>query len=297
LIPDLIYTQNISAKWLRDNEVSLDVLRLDEMHPIVSGNKWFKLKYYLQQAIDEGKNTVATFGGAYSNHIIATAYACKEAGLKSIGFIRGEPAEKLSSTLYQAEKSGMQLIYVSREKYTQKQQIIDEYSKENWYIINEGGYGILGAKGAAEILDYVAENDYTHILASVGTATMLAGLVMGAEQHQQIIGISSMKGNTSLEQAVKDLLSQTKTYPSYSILHNYHFGGYAKHPKALIAFITETWRQFQLPLDIVYTSKLFFAIIDLVNKNYFLPGSKLLMIHSGGLQGNNSLPQNPLALS
>lgn len=295
--PDLIYTQNIYAKWLRDKEVSLDVLRLDEMHPVVSGNKWFKLKHYLQQAIDEGKDTVATFGGAYSNHIIATAYACKEAGLKSVGFIRGEQAEKTSSTLYHAEKLGMELVFVSREKYTQKQQIIDEYSKENWYIINEGGYGLLGAQGAAEILDYVADEDYTHILAAVGTGTMLAGLAMAAQLDQQIVGISSMKGNTSLEQAVKDLLPQTKEYPSYTILHDYHFGGYAKHPKPLIAFVNEAWQQFQLPLDIVYTGKLFFAIIDLVNRKYFLPGSKLLMIHSGGLQGNNSLPQNPLALS
>ena len=295
--PDLIYTQTLTAKWLYEHKVALDVLRLDELHPVISGNKWFKLKYYLREALEQGRQTIATFGGAYSNHIIATAFACKQAGLKSVGFIRSERAESLSPTLVQAEKLGMDLIFVTRDRYRNKQQIIKELAQPGWYIINEGGYGLTGAKGAAEILDHVAENDYTHIIASAGTGTMLAGLIMGAQPYQQVIGISSMKGNTSLDQAVKDLLSPDEIYAAYTIFHEYHFGGYAKHPPALIAFIKEAWQQFQLPLDIVYTSKLFFAIIDLINKNYFLPNSKLLMIHSGGLQGNNSLQQNPLSFS
>lgn len=294
---DLIYTQTISAKWLDDNNVLLDVLRLDELHPVVSGNKWFKLKYYLQAALEEGKETIATFGGAYSNHIIATAYASKEAGLKSVGFIRGEATENGSPTLYQAEKLGMQLVFVTREQYKDKQELILNNAKNDWYVIDEGGYGLLGARGAAEIMDHVAEDDYTHIVASAGTGTMLAGLIVGAQPQQQVVGISSMKGNTALEQAVEELLPGGKPHAPCTILHDYHFGGYAKHPKILIDFINETWRQFQLPLDIVYTGKLFFAIMALVSNKYFLPGGKLLMIHSGGLQGNKSLQKNQLSFS
>ncbi len=290
-----IYVQNIESAWLQSNKVVLDVLRLDDLHPVISGNKWFKLKYYLQQATYAGYNTVATFGGAFSNHIIATAFACKQGGLLSIGFIRGEEAEALSHTLRYARLLGMQLIFLSREQYKQKLLIKDEYKNEPWYFIDEGGYGIEGARGAAEILDFVELSDYTHIVASVGTGTMLAGLIMAAEINQTIIGISSMKGNSSLEADIIKLLPQHKQHAAFTILHDYHFGGYAKHPAPLLAFMNETWKQFQLPLDIIYTGKLFFAVMDLVTKSYFPQQGRLLMIHSGGLQGNRSLQKNELS--
>ena len=290
-----IYVQNIESGWLKSNKVVLDVLRLDELHPVVSGNKWFKLKYYLQQATHQGCNTVATFGGAFSNHIIATAFACKQGGLQSIGFIRGEEVETLSHTLLYAQSLGMQLIFVTREDYRQKQLIKEEYKNEHWYFIDEGGYGIEGARGAAEILDFVELSDYTHIVASVGTGTMLAGLIIAAEINQTIIGISSMKGNNSLEADIIKLLPQHKQRAVFTILHDYHFGGYAKHPASLLAFMNETWKQFQLPLDIIYTGKLFFAVMDLVTKSYFPQQGRLLMIHSGGLQGNRSLQKNELS--
>ncbi len=294
--PGNIYTQTIKADWLQNRQVELDVLRLDALHKVVSGNKWFKLKYYLQQATEEGCDTIATFGGAWSNHIIATAFSCNKAGLKSVGFIRGEEPEKLSPTLIQSQLLGMELIFLSREHYRDKQLIIKQYAQQNWYFVDEGGYGKIGAQGAYEIMQYALDQPYTHILAAVGTGTMLAGLIMAAKQ-QQVIGISSLKGNQSLEQAVKDLLPAHKKYPPFTILHQYHFGGYAKHPPELISFINQAWQQFHLPLDIVYTGKLFFAIMDLVTKKYFSPNSKLLMIHSGGLQGNNSLQKNQLSFS
>ena len=290
-----IFIQNIESEWLKDSNVMLDVLRLDELHPVVSGNKWFKLKNYLQKAQQEGYKTVATFGGAFSNHIIATAFACNEKKLHSIGFIRGEEAGGLSHTLLYAQSLGMQLIFLSREQYRQKEEVKNAYRNEEWYFINEGGYGIDGAFGAAEILEFAELTDYTHIIASVGTGTMLAGLIMAALDDQKIIGISSMKGNTALYDDIKKLLPQNKQHAAFTIFHDYHFGGYAKHPPVLLAFINEAWKQFQLPLDIIYTGKLFFAVMDLVTKSYFPKNSNVLMIHSGGLQGNRSLQKNELS--
>ncbi len=292
-----IFIQPIEADWLSEDNLTLDVLRLDAIHPVVSGNKWFKLKYYLRQATDQQKDTLVTFGGAFSNHIIATAFACNQVGLKSIGIIRGEPSGTPSATLQYAHSLGMHLIFVTREEYKQKEQIISAYNLNHCYVVNEGGYGIKGALGAKEILQLVPENDYTHIIASVGTGTMLAGLIMSARLQQNVIGISSMKGNEMLEQAVKDLLISENNFATFSILHDYHFGGYGKYPPPLIAFMNQAWQQFQLPLDIIYTGKLFFAIVDLVSKKQFKKGSKLLMIHSGGLQGNNSLSKNQLSFS
>jgi 1-aminocyclopropane-1-carboxylate deaminase len=292
---DKITTQKIEAEWLNNNEVSLDILRLDLLHPIISGNKWFKLKYYLLEAQQLGKATIATFGGAYSNHILATAFACKSFGLQSVGFIRGEQPEDYSTTLQQAEEYGMKLIFISRDQYRQKEKVADEFKQFNWYWIAEGGYGSTGAKGAEDILKYTNSKIYTHILASVGTGTMLGGLLMSAEPTQQVIGISSMKGNTSLEKAVANLITPLVPDASIQIIHDYHFGGYGKHPDHLIEFIKQTNEKHDLPLDIVYTGKLFYGIKDLVGKKYFTKGSKLLMIHSGGLQGNASLEDNVLS--
>lgn len=292
---DKIITQKIEADWLKQKNISLDVLRLDLLHPIVSGNKWFKLQHYLQEAQQLEKATIATFGGAYSNHILATAFTCKVSGFQSVGFIRGEKPEDYSTTLQQAEEYGMQLVFIGREQYKQKEQVADEFNQFNWYWIAEGGYGSTGAKGAMDILDYTSKEEYSHIIASVGTGTMLAGLIMATEPEQQVIGISSMKGNASLEKAVEQLLPDEASSYNYKIIHDYHFGGYAKHPAELVEFIDKTYVQHQVPLDIVYTGKLFYAIKDLTEKKQFREGSKLLMIHSGGLQGNGSLEDGLLS--
>lgn len=291
---DKVTTQRIKADWLSQNQVTLTVLRLDLLHPVVSGNKWFKLKYYLEEALQLGKTTIATFGGAYSNHILATAFACKAYGLQSVGFIRGEKPEDYSFTLKQAAGYGMRLIFLTREQYRQKETVADEFTQLNWYWIAEGGYGSTGIKGASEIMKYTNSNDYSHILASVGTGTMLAGIIQASQPGQQVTGISSMKGNTALEESIRHLLPVKHPLSTVNILHDYHFGGYGKYTDELIEFMNNAYLQYQLPLDIVYTGKLFFAIQNLVQKHYFEKGSNLLMIHSGGLQGNASLPQNAL---
>lgn len=292
---NLINVQALPAKWLREKDISLDVLRLDKIHPIISGNKWFKLKYYLQEVITQNKTTIATFGGAWSNHIAAVAFTSKEAALKSVGIIRGEKPAVLSETLKNALEWGMELHFVSRKEYHEKTLITEKFAGKNWYWINEGGYGILGAKGASEILSTADTKNYTHIVAAVGSGTMLAGLLLAAENTQKIVGISSMKGNVLLESQVANLVSKQRPEAAFQIMHDYHFGGYGKHPLMLIDFMNEIYVEYQLPLDIIYTGKTLFAIKDLTEKNFFEPTSRILMIHSGGLQGNRSLPDKVLS--
>jgi 1-aminocyclopropane-1-carboxylate deaminase len=286
-IPEFIPLQSI--KHLSNNKVLVDLLRIDQFHPIVSGNKWFKLRFYLEEAIYQQKNTIASFGGAYSNHIVALAYTCQQYGLASIGIIRGEQSAKLSHTLQAAIQFGMQLIFVSRTSYNDKEGLKKEYGEESWYWINEGGYGVSGAAGASTILDIADTTSYTDIVCSVGTGTMMAGLIKKINTHQKVIGISALKNNFSITQEVKALLTTEESTRNFEIIHAYHFGGYAKHPPELLQFMHNFWEQERIPTDIVYTGKLMFAITDLLQNNHFANGSKILAIHSGGLQGNLSL--------
>lgn len=282
-----------TLKLGKDHNVQIDVLRLDLIHPVISGNKWYKLRYYIEDAIENGFTEIASFGGAYSNHIVATACACYENNLKSIGFIRGDQTTPLSHTLLTAVNYGMQLQFINREDYRDKKLIVENNQKSNRYWIPEGGYGLLGAKGAATILDGISLQKYTHIIAAIGSGTMVAGILNGSLAHQTIVGISSQKNNLSLEKEIY-ALTEIKNQHRLKINHQYHFGGFAKHPSDLIHFMTDFWKSESIPTDIVYTGKLFFAITDLLKKNYFKPADKLLVIHSGGLQGNFSLTEKSL---
>lgn len=290
-----IRTQNIYGDWMLQKNIKLDVLRLDEWHPIVSGNKWFKLNYYLQDALQKGYKAIATFGGAYSNHIVATAFACKQMNLQSIGVIRGEKPQTLSHTLLQAQAYGIQLHFVSREQYKNKAFIKGLFS--NVYWIDEGGYGMLGMKGATDILKLVKDiENYTHITCAVGTGTTLAGLLQGALQHQTVIGFSVLKNNVSIKEEVNQLLPKKDEQKQMLMMHDYHFGGYAKYNAELLQFMNEMWLEHGLPLDFVYTAKAFYGLRNvIVNGNIIPSNSHVLFIHTGGLQGNVSLPKNALA--
>lgn len=288
----IIPVQTLKASWL--NGITADVLRLDMLHPVVSGNKWFKIKYYLEEAKALHKVTVATFGGPFSNHIIATAYACKEAGLKSTGIIRGEKPPQLSLTLQDAMSQGMELVFVSREYFRQKEFIKSHYPNKNWYWLNEGGYGEKGMLGARDILQTIDASAYTHIICACGTGTTLAGLVEAALPHQICIGISALKGHTGLEEDVRRLLPPTHKNKSFSTEQGFHFGGYAKHPAPLTEWMNTLWRDEQLATDIVYTSKLMYAVKQMIARGDFSMTDRLLIIHSGGLQGNRSLPKGTL---
>lgn len=270
-------------------------MRLDKIHPVVSGNKWFKLKEYLKEAKGLNKTTILTYGGPYSNHIVATAAACKDAGMRSIGIIRGEEASNLSPTLVDAKAFGMQLYFVSREAYRRKAvptEMKESFNEDDIYTIAEGGYGVPGSLGASTILG-IETKGYTHILTAVGTGTTIAGLVRSSMPHQKVIGISSLKNNYSLEEEINGLLSPTKQN-HFSVNHDYHFGGYAKWQPELISFMNRWYHQTAIPSDFVYTGKLFFAVDDLIKKEFFPPASNLLIIHSGGLQGNRSLKKGTL---
>ena len=285
-----ITTDSLSLPVYQEKNVDVDVLRIDKIHSIVSGNKWFKLRYYLEEAKRKQKSTIVTFGGAWSNHIVATAAACRLNNLSSIGIIRGEESETPSSTLLEARQLGMQLIFISRGVYKLKQLPASMINTDDCYIISEGGYGITGAKGAATILDHALQNNYTHICCAAGTGTMTAGLLLPPTEAD-IISVSVLKNNFQLDDDIRQLVNIKK---KPVLIHDYHFGGYAKHTPALLSFMNEFYKQSAIPSDFVYTGKLFFAINDLVSNNYFKQGSKLLVIHSGGLQGNRSLSKGKL---
>lgn len=286
-----ITTDTLSLPLLSEKNIEADVLRLDKIHPLVSGNKWFKLRYYLEDAKKQSKKNIATYGGAWSNHILATAAACKINNLNSIGIIRGEEPVNYSQTLAEAKGLGMQLIFTSRQDY--KNEIISEQMiNSGYYIIPQGGYGIKGAEGAATILDYCKKEDYTHICCAAGTGTMTAGLIKNSLPHQKIISISVLKNNYSLEEEIISMI--TTKNDRLEIIHDYHFGGYAKHKQELFDFMNDFYSHSNIPSDFVYTGKLLFAVNDMVSHDFFPQNSKLLLIHSGGLQGNTSLSKGTL---
>ena len=287
-----VFIQNI--KYSNNSTgIITDILRLDEIHPVINGNKFFKLQLSIKDAIEKQFTTIATFGGAYSNHIIATACYCNQLGISSVGIIRGEEPNKKSDTLLQAEAFGMKLIFTTRESFKDKTRIIKGYENYNYYWVNEGGYGRLGAEGAADICSWV-DDSYTDFVCAVGTGTMMAGLVIGAMPHQKVTGISVLKGNEKLIESVTGLLTNEEQRKHFELKEGYDFGGYAKHPEALLDWMNFFYKQSHVPTDLVYTAKLCYAVHDLLDKGYFAPDSKIMIIHSGGLQGNNSLKQGRL---
>ncbi|PZP46082.1 MAG: 1-aminocyclopropane-1-carboxylate deaminase [Pseudopedobacter saltans] len=272
----------------------ISVLRLDQLHHQISGNKWFKLQYYFEDFFNSGKRHFATFGGAYSNHIAATATACQLMGIRSIGFIRGERPKIFSPTMELAQQSGMELIFLPRQQYKDKHALISGFP--DYYWVPEGGYGKLGVKGAADIWNFVPDMDrYDYVVLPVGSGTTVAGILKASEPHQKILGISVMKNNFSLEAEIEQLVDDPPKMQQLRLLHDYHFGGYAKKNNELLAFMDEVWNSSQLPLDFVYTGKAFYALMDLIDKGELSSSSKILFLHTGGLQGNMSLPDGTLS--
>ena len=268
------------------NGISLVMKREDLIHPFVSGNKFRKLKYNLLQAKTENQSTLLTFGGAYSNHIAAVAYAGKEKGFQTIGIIRGdELGDKIESnpTLKFAQECGMQFEFVSREDYRLKtysaffEQLENKFG--SFYLIPEGGTNAFAIKGCEEILTQ-EDGIFDYVACAIGTGGTISGVINSAFRYQKILGFPALKGDF-LQDEIRNFVQNE----NWELITEYHFGGYAKVNDELIAFINWFFEQTQIPLDPVYTGKMVFGVFDLINKNYFPENSKILLIHTGGLQG------------
>ncbi|MDQ9020783.1 pyridoxal-phosphate dependent enzyme [Acinetobacter sichuanensis] len=266
--------------------VHVTIKRLDQIHPQISGNKFFKLKYNFLEAQARGCKHIITFGGAYSNHIAATAYAAHLFGFQSIGIIRGEElaTRPLNHTLSTAQQFGMQLEFVSREKYRLKEtaefiQALKQTYPES-YIIPEGGSNDLAIQGCIEILSEHDLQDYDVICCAVGTGGTITGLINASSEHQQILGFSALKGDFLAKEVA------LKTHKkNWKITDAYCCGGYAKTTVELLQFIEKFEQKHQIPLEHIYTGKMLFGVLDLIKKEYFEENTRILVIHSGGLQG------------
>ena len=292
-----INIQKLSDNLFNQKQVSISVLRLDQLHEIVSGNKLFKLHYFLELAQQQLKEGIVTFGGPYSNHLVATAFACKEIGIKSIGIIRGEQPKVLSHTLQACITHGMELKFITRQEYDQKEETdfleSINFSYPNFLVIPEGGYHPIGANGASLIMDLVPSNT-THICCAIGTATTFAGLLKNLKNEQQLIGFPVLKNMNDIEERVEFLTSLACNRIQIQIMYNYHFGGYAKKNNHLIESMNLIYEKYQLPTDFVYTGKMMTGVIDCIVNDFFKKGSEILCIHTGGLQGNLSLEPGTL---
>lgn len=278
------------------NDCTLLMARLDKIHPEVSGNKLFKLHYFMEECLGSSHKTMLTFGGAYSNHLAATAFLCREKGVKAIGIIRGEAPPKLSHTLEHCRALGMQLHFISRDDYRQIQEPDFLQQLKNIYgectFVPEGGFSKKGAEGASLIMDLLKEQSPTHICTAVGTATTVAGLLIKKDHIQEVIAVPVIKNMSDIEERVRLLTSRTDLHPT--VFPDHHFGGYAKFTAPLIQFMNDFYAQYNIPLDFAYTAKMMHAVTDRLKAGYFKKGSRIICLHTGGLQGNESLPGGTL---
>ncbi|MBI3772054.1 MAG: 1-aminocyclopropane-1-carboxylate deaminase/D-cysteine desulfhydrase [Gammaproteobacteria bacterium] len=282
--------QKISESWFERFDIRLWMLRADLVHPIVSGNKWFKLKYNLQTAQVAGHDTLLSFGGAYSNHIHALAYAGRKLGFKTIGVIRGEAHEFLNPTLQFATEQGMQLMYLDRVSFRRKyepelvRKLHDCFG--DFYLVPEGGSNALAVLGCRELVSEINE-PFDVLACACGTGGTLAGIISGLEGHHQALGLAVLKGGDFLRDEVRGLLREAggAVHENWTINHDYHLGGYARMPLALEQFIRGFDVRHGIRLDPVYTGKLMFGLYDLIAKGGFKRGTTIVALHSGGLQG------------
>ncbi|MGN6394854.1 MAG: 1-aminocyclopropane-1-carboxylate deaminase/D-cysteine desulfhydrase [Mucilaginibacter sp.] len=274
----------IKSHLFHEKGIEVYLKRDDLIHPIISGNKWRKLKYLLQKSSDENKTRLATFGGAYSNHLLATAAAAAKFGFKSTGIVRGE--EVNNDTLFLCRLHGMELIFVDRESYRDKAALFDKYfgDDDNAFFIDEGGASIEGAKGCSELVNELTE-DYNHIFCACGTGTTAAGIISGIRQNNsgtQFNGIPVFKNGDFIRDEIDQFLIEPIVYQLHT---GYHFGGYGKTDGRLIQFIKRFVAETGILIEPVYTGKMLYAIFDLAAKDYFKAGDRILAIHTGGIWG------------
>ncbi len=277
----------------KEKEVELHLLREDLIHPTISGNKFRKLKYNLIEFTKGNYSALLTFGGAYSNHISATAAAGKEFKIPTIGIIRGEEFELKfpeNPTLKFAKNCGMKLKFISREQYKNKTNpdFLDQLKSEfgEIYILPEGGTNHLAVEGCEEILNQQTK-EFDYICCAVGTGGTISGIINSAKKHQKIIGFPALKDSDFLNDEIKNWTGRS----NFMLVSDYHFGGYAKVNPELIDFINEFKDQFDVTLDAVYTGKMMFGLDQLIKNGFFSSNTKVLAVHTGGIQGNEGMNQ------
>ena len=296
-----ITIQNLSDDLCSKYGVKLDVMRLDKLDAELSGNKWFKLKYNLMHAHVCNHERLLSFGGYYSNHLHALAAAGHRFGFETIGVVRGAEPKKYGPTLQDLVKYGMRLKFVSRESYRKKSsdKFLSTLKEEfgNFFLIPEGGSNVLGVKGCTEIMtglwnDPSFAPDY--IVMGCGTGATLAGVILGTQGRCKVLGVSALKGAQYLEQNVLDLMTEFGKYEgvgpvvsrdSWQIYHDYHFGGFAKLSPELVSFMDAFSAGSDIPLEPVYVGKTLYAVYDLIRKSVIQEGARVLLVHTGGLQG------------
>ena len=276
----------IDDPLLAQYQIELWMKRDDLLHPIISGNKWRKLKFILDHALSSGADTIVSMGGAYSNHLHALAYTGKLVGLKTLGFIRGEQPEKLTPTLYDMQNWGMELRFVPRSDY----RLLRQYKgchdlpglTPQQYWLPEGGAQALALKGVAELVNEI-DVLYDILCVPCGTGATLAGIIDAAPDSVSVIGFAALKNAVFLQGDVESLLPRTCT--NWQINLDYHFGGFAKTNPELMTFIADFEYKTKIPLEPVYTGKMMYALYDLITKHTFKPGQRIIAVHTGGFQG------------
>lgn len=260
------------------------IKRDDLIHPIISGNKWRKLKYLLKKAQALNKTHLVTFGGAYSNHLLATAAAAAKFGFKATGIVRGEVIE--NDTLFMCRLHGMELIFTDRESYRDKPALFNKYfaNNDDAFFIDEGGASPEAAKGCSELVDELTDS-YDHVFCAAGTGTMAAGIINGLQSNglsSQFHTVPVFKNGSFIANEIDKLLLEPTSYHLHT---DYHFGGYGKVNNELIAFVKNFVAATGILIEPIYTGKMLYAVYALAAKNYFKPGSSILAIHSGGIWG------------
>ena len=279
----------ISSNFLHQKQVEIFIKRDDVIHPIISGNKWRKLKYNFQAAADEGYDTILSFGGVFSNHLHALSYACNYFGFGSIGVVRDTDQKKETPTLSFCKKNKMKLYYLDRNQYRQKKSIhiINLLKKEfgKFYLIPEGGNNLLGLKGCQEIFDEI-DIDYDYLCSPVGTGCTAAGLIKSMKNNKKFIGFAPFKKTIEQSENIKNFCD-FKLYNNWELISDIHFGGFGKIDSNLIKFVRRFKIDFNMELDLIYTGKLFYSLFNMIKNNAFDKRTKILVIHTGGLQGLN----------
>ena len=277
--------QQIFSERYLNNEIEVFIKRLDLIDPFISGNKLFKLKHNVDRALLEKKNMLITFGGAFSNHILATAAYAKKKNIDCLAIVRGEEYSELNPLLTLAKEYGMNFCFVSRKEYAKRNdnnyvsELIRKYKKA--FIVPEGGNNKLGVSGAEEILEK-QDKSFDYIICPIGTGATLSGIVNSSKKTQKVIGFNCINDTKDIN---KNIYQKTNKN-NWEIINEFNFGGFAKFDNLLTEYLKKFKLNYKITLDLNYTAKMFFGFEKLIERRYFQRKSKILLIHTGGIYSN-----------